>query len=172
MTPLLTRLRAWLAGRTEREQRLLAAAALVSVVLVVVGTVAAAHDDLEALRARVAGHERTLTEVRRLAAILRRSAPSADGAPAAPVATRLETTAREVVGRERVAGISPVTADGGPHAVALRVAGATLDEVVALLHACERQQPPLAVTRVALRKHPDDPAHLEATVEVADGDAP
>jgi hypothetical protein len=166
---MVERLRAWIAGRTVREQRLLAVAAVGGVLALAAATVAGVQDDLSALRARVAGRERTLREVRRLAATLRRTAP-ADDATAAPLLTRLEATAGGVVGHERVAAMTPVAAtaaDGGAAAVALRVGGATLEEVVRLLHACESQVPPLAVTRLELRKHPDDVTRFEATLEVA-----
>lgn len=168
MSRVREQLHAWIAGRTEREQRLLAVAAVGGALALAGAIVVSIHDDLEALRVRVAGRERALHEVRRLAATLRRTAPaSADGAAATPLLTRLEATVGGVVGRVRVAAMTPVAAEGSAPGVALRVGGATLAEVVGLLHACESQVPPLAVTRLALRKHPDDPARFEATLEVA-----
>lgn len=172
MSAVVAQLRAWLGGRTEREQRLLALAGAAAAIALLATTVAAVRDDLATLEARVAGRERALRDVRRLAATLRRTAPaSADGAAAAPLLTRLETTVVGVVGRERVAEMTPATPTAGdgaaPEAIALRVGGTTLEELVRLLHACESQSPPLVVTRLELRKHPDDPARYEATLEVA-----
>ena len=172
MTAILEQLRAWAGGRTEREQRLLAVAGAAATVALLAVTVAGVRDDLGTLEARVAGHERTLREVRRLAATLRRTAPTAaDGTAAAPLLTRIEATVGDVIGRERVAEMTPATPvanDGtAPAAIALRVGGTTLEELVRLLHACESQSPPLVVTRLELRKHADDPTRYEATLEVA-----
>ena len=170
MTALVEQLRAWIGGRTAREQRLLAAAAATAVAALVLVTVAAVRDDLRDLEARVAGRERALRDVRRLAATLQRSAPGGGVADAVPLLTRLEATVGGVVGRERVAEMTPaapVAGDGGQTSIALRVGGTTLEELVRLLHACESQSPPLVVTRLELRKHTDDPTRYEATLEVA-----
>jgi len=51
--------------------------------------------------------------------------------------------------------------------VALRLSGASLAETVRLLHTLESADPPLLVTRVALRKHPDDAHRFDATFEVS-----
>ena len=171
MSAVLERIRTWVAGRTEREQRLLAVAGAAATIALLAAAVLAARDDLALLDARVAGRERALRDVRRLAATLRRAAPpSPDGTAAAPLLTRLEATVGGVVGRERVAEMTPATPageGGAPEAIALRVGGTTLEELVRLLHACESQSPPLVVTRLELRKHPDDPTRYEATLEVA-----
>jgi hypothetical protein len=50
--------------------------------------------------------------------------------------------------------------------VALRIAGASLADVVRLLHGLESGSPRLAVARLELRKHPDDPTRFDATIEV------
>jgi hypothetical protein len=50
--------------------------------------------------------------------------------------------------------------------VALRVTDASLADTVRLLHALESGSPPLRVTSLTLRKHPDDPGRFEAAVEV------
>jgi len=165
-------LRTWVAGRTDREQRLLAVAGAAAAVVLLAAAVAAVRDDLATWETRVAARERALRDVRRLAATLRRAAPAAaDGTAAAPLLTRLEATVGGVVGRERVAEMTPATPAAGdgaaPEAIALRVGGTTLEELVRLLHACESQSPPLVVTRLELRKHPDDPTRYEATLEVA-----
>src|SRR5262249_56732197 len=115
-----------------RERVVLGAAAAVTVVVVAVSGVLGVRDDLAALGARAAGHERELAQVRRLAALLRRgAAPAARGGPDDPsLLTRLEAAAADVVGRERIAGMTPATAsleDGvQEERVALRLAGPSL----------------------------------------------
>ena len=132
------------------------------------------RDDLATLGARVAGHERELAAVLRAAAALRR-----DGAPAAGEAAdtpallaRLEAAATDAVGRERIASMTPTAGpveDGlAEERVALAVRGASLADTVRLLHRLETADPPLHVARLELRKQPDDPAHFDATVEVAE----
>jgi hypothetical protein len=163
---------AWLAGRSPRERTVLGIAAAVTLAVVAASGVLGVRDDLAALRARVAGHERELGEVRRLAALLRRGgAPAARGGPdESSLLTRLEAAAAGVVGRERIAGMTPATAaleDGvQEERVALRLAGASLPEVVRLLHAVEAGDAPLDVARLELRKHPDDASRFDATIEV------
>ena len=161
-----------LADLSARERRLLAAAAGVTA-LVLAGRLAlAVRDDLATLRARVAAHERELAEVRRAAATLRRTVPSpADGDDATPLLGRLESAAGDVVGRERIASMTPApgsTEDGiAEERVALGVRDASLVETVRLLHALEGGSPPLRVARLELRKHPDDAERFDATIEVA-----
>lgn len=167
----MSALAARLAGLAPRERRLLAAGAAITA-LVVVGRVAVAlHDDLATLRARVAAHERDLAGVRRAAATLRRSAPpAAQGDAAASLLARLETAADGVVGRERIASMTPSAGpveDGvAEERVELAVRGASLVETVRLLHALETASPPLRVARLELRKHPDETERFDATVEV------
>jgi hypothetical protein len=69
---------------------------------------------------------------------------------------------------DRVAALTPALAS--PEAtdrVTLRIAGASLAEAVALLHALDRDRPPLHVARLSLQKHPDDPARFDLVAEVA-----
>ena len=156
----------WLADRSRRERRLLAAAGLVTTIVVAWQATAAGRDDLTALRARVAGHERELADVRRLAATIgQEGAPTTD-ATGASLLSRLEGTAGAVVGRERIASMTPAAGVADGPRVALRVVNASLVETVRLLHALERDA--LGVARLELRKHPDDPAHFDATIEVAE----
>jgi len=156
---------AWLAARSARERGFLAAAAAIAAVVIVLDVAAAVRDDLATLRARVRARERELADVRRAAATLARSVP-ADEAAAAPLA-RLETAAVAVVGRERIAAMTPTPAEAGEERVALRVAGTSLAETIALLHGLETTTPPLHVARLEMRKHPDDAARFDVTLEVA-----
>ncbi len=156
-----------------RERALLVAAGVGTVALCLGLGVHAAVDDLATRRARIIGRERELAQVRRLATRLRRE----HATPAAPVdgpsfVTRLETAAADTVGRERIASMTPAGAAEAGERMALRITGASLDEVVRLLHALEGDPPPLAITRLELRKHPDDPGRFDATVEVARPDTP
>ena len=75
---------------------------------------------------------------------------------------RLEAAAGETVGRERVAALTP----DGDDRVTLQVSGAPLASIVALLHALEGGAPPAQVTRLDLRKEPDDPSRFDATLQV------
>jgi hypothetical protein len=130
--------------------------------------VGAIRDDLAALRERVAAQERTLSHVRGLAAELSHAAPAADGDA---LLARLETAADAVVGRARIASMTPLdgaeVAGAREERVALRLAGASLGETVRLLHALAAAEPPLPVVRLDLRKHPDDARHFDATIEVS-----
>jgi len=112
--------------------------------------------------------------VRRAAAALRRGGAPAAGEAADPPAllARLEAAATDAVGRERIASMTPTAGpveDGlAEERVALAVRGASLADTVRLLHRLETADPPLHVARLELRKRPDDPAHFDATVEVAE----
>src|SRR5262249_51724662 len=126
---LVTRVAAWLAALAPRERVLVSAAAVLTVVIGAGGAAPAGRADRSARRAGVAGHERELAEVRRLAAVLRQ-APATTATDGAPLLTRLEAAAMETVGRERIAGMTPTTSatsDGAQEErVALRVSGASL----------------------------------------------
>jgi hypothetical protein len=152
---------AWLAARSPRERRLLAVAAGLAAASGLGVLTLGVRDDLAALRARVAAHERELEQVRRLAGRLRQAAGPGPVA-GVPLLTRLEAAAGETVGRERIAGLTP----DGEGRVTLQVTGAPLDSVVRLLHALEAGAPPIPVTRFELRKEVDDPARFDATLEV------
>jgi hypothetical protein len=166
------RIAAWLASRAPRERALLAAALGVTAMVVAGLGVLAVWDDLVTLRTRVAAHERELREVRRLAARLRAGGGATTATPAVPLVARLETAAAELVGRERIAGMTPASTaldDGAvEERVALRLAGASLADTVRLLHALESAAPPLHVARLELRKRPDDRTRYEALVEVSE----
>jgi hypothetical protein len=156
----------WLGDRSARERMLLAIATGLSVAAALTTAVLAGRDDIAALRARVVAHERELDQVRRLAATLRRQT-SSEAPPDVPsLLTRLEAAADEAVGRQRIASMTP--AGEGPRSdrLALRVAGASLAEVVRLLHGLESGSPAIPVARLELRKHPDDRARFDATIEV------
>jgi hypothetical protein len=147
---------------------LLATAGLATALVVAWRVALAAHDDLATLTTRVAAHERELADVRRAAAVLAR-APAPAAADAPPLLARLETAAVAAVGRERVASLTPVAAEdaSAEERVALRLAGASLAQTVALLHALEAATPPLAVTHLELRKLPDDAGRFDATMEIS-----
>ena len=170
----MRRLAAWLATLSARERTLVAAAAAAAGLGLVASGVLGVRDDLATLGARVAGHERELAAVRRAAAALRRGGAPAAGEAADPPAllARLEAAATDAVGRERIASMTPTTSpveDGlAEERVALAVRGASLADTVRLLHRLETADPPLHVARLELRKRPDDPAHFNATVEVAE----
>ncbi len=154
----------WLERLSGRERRLLALAAAAALAIGAGALALAVRDDLATLRARVAGHERELAEVRRLAGALGHETP-APTADTGSLLGRLEAAAEETVGHERIASMTPVP--GEEARVALRVTDAALGDVVRLLHALEAGSPPLGVARLELRKHPDRPARFDATLEAA-----
>jgi hypothetical protein len=166
------RLTTWLTNLSRRERTLLAAAGAVTLGVLVLGAAVTVRDELAALRARVAGRERELGEVRRLAARLRQEGGTAAAAPSGALFTRLQAAIDESVGRERLAAMTPAEGpvEGGfaEERVAVSVRGATLPQVVALLHALEGGTPPLPVARVELRKLSDDPTRFDAAVEVVE----
>jgi type II secretory pathway component PulM len=164
------RLRATLARLAPRERRLLGAAAAVAGLVVVTHLALSTWDGVAALRSRVAGRERELAAVQALAARLRSGVAPADAAEP-PLVTRLEQVATGTVGRERIADMTPGTEQLGAgvqeERVTLRVSGASLAEVVSLLHALEVGPVPLPVARLELRKLPATQAQFAATIEVA-----
>jgi hypothetical protein len=158
----------WWDERSPRE-RWLATAALAALLATIAAiVVGAVRDDLAGLRDRVAAQERTLAHVRGLAAELTRAAPAGDGDA---LLARLETAADAIVGRARIASMTPLdgidVAGAREERVAVRLAAASLGETVRLLHALAAADPPLPVVRLDLRKHPDDPRHFDATIEVS-----
>lgn len=167
---MIEQLRTWLAARAPRERVLLA---VVGTIVGLAGVLAAAlaiHADLASLEERVASRERELTALRRLAADLGPTpTPAPAGSPS--LVTRLETAAEAVVGRPRIAAMTPTTAplpEGlREERVALRLAGTSLSELVRLLHGLGSADPPIEIARLELRKHPDDPRHFDATIEAA-----
>lgn len=166
---MIARLADWLTTRTPRERRLLQLAGAAAALAVVVAAAFALVDDLNARRARVAARERELHAVRRLAAELGDLSATADG-DGASLLTRLETTADAVVGRARIAAMTPIATPETDvvrsERVALRLSGTSLAETVRLLHTLATAAPPLTVSRLELRKHPDDARRFDATLEV------
>lgn len=163
--------RAWLTGRSARERMLVLIAGGLVVTILAVFAARAVLGDLALARVRVAAHEHELRDVRRLAAMLERRGPlpAADAGESSLLA-RLETAAGEVVGRERIASMTPESgAAEDEERVTLRVAGATLTETVRLLHALAIGIPPVSVTGLTLRKHPDDQTRFDAAFQVAQG---
>ena len=168
MSPRLT---GWIGSRSGRERALLIVAAATTAVVLVLGIALALRADLVALQARVDARERELATLRRLAADLGPVPVESARADARSLVTRLETAAAAVVGRPRIAAMTPTTAplpEGlREERVAVRLSDTSLGEVVRLLHGLESADPPLPVARLEMRKHADDPRHFEATVEVA-----
>jgi len=166
------RLGAWLAGLSPRERMLLTVAGALTLGLLVLGAVLTVRDDLATLHARVAGRERELAEVRRLTTRLRQAAGGEPSTPDGALFTRLQAAVDQSVGRDRLAAMTPaegpVEAGFAEQRVGLSLHGATLAQVVALLHALEGGAPPLPVARVELRKIPDDATRFDASVEVVE----
>jgi len=172
VTERLSALTAWLAGLSPRERTLLTLAGAFTLGLLLLGAVLAVRDDLATLRARVAGRERELAEVRRLAARLHQAAGGESSTPDGALFTRLQAAVDQSVGRDRLAAMTPAEGpvEGGfaEQRVGLSLRGATLAQVVALLHTLEGGAPPLPVARVELRKLPDDATRFDASIEVVE----
>ncbi len=153
-----------------RERRLLGVATGVAALVLVAHLALAVWGSLAALEVRVAGRERELRAVQALAARLRGGIAPAD-ATEPPLVTRLEQVATGTVGRTRIAGMTPGTTELGAgleeERVTLRANGASLAEMVSLLHALEVGPVPLPVVRLELRKLAGAPSQFAATVEVA-----
>jgi hypothetical protein len=164
--------RHWLAGRTERERRLVAAAATLLALVAIASLLVAVHDDLARLRARVGGHERELAQVRRLAATLGTAPVAPDGGT---LLTRVQTATDAAGLAERVAAMTPGPTSGRPDdregSLSVRVTGASLADTVRLLHELDADATGPAVSRLGLRKHPDDPRRFDLTLEVTAGRA-
>ena len=156
----------WLAGRSERERRLIVLAAVVSAAIGLASACLVVRDDFGTMRARVAAHERELAAVRRLAAAVAgaRPAGSDDGA----LMTRVQAATDAARLGDRVAAMTPA---GGPAdaRLAVRLAGASLAETVQLLHALDDAAVPLGVTRLGLRKLLGDPHRFDVTLEIVGG---
>jgi hypothetical protein len=161
--------REWLAQLEPRERRLVGVAAAVAAVVVAAQVALGVGDATSRLGARVAAHEQELVRVRALAARLRR-APAAPARDASLVSA-VEEVAAATVGRERIVGMTPATESAGDglteERVSLRVSGASLPDVVSLLHALEMAAVPLPVSRLELRKLPDAPTQFAATLDVS-----
>jgi hypothetical protein len=158
----------WLAGLTARERAAVAGAAIALALSGAVAVALAVHDDLSRLAATVESRERELAGLRRLAADLGPApAPSPAGGPS--LVTRLETAAAAVVGRPRIAAMTPASTllpEGlREERVTLRITGVSLGELVRLLHGLGSADPPIDIARLALRKHPDDARRFDANVE-------
>jgi len=167
----VTAVRAWLAGRSERERRLLTLAGVCALVLLTGGATIGVRNDLQRLRARVEARTLELAQIRRLAA-------AAPGAPdtqsdGATLLSRLQAATDAAGVAERVAAMTPAeTGSETSPRLAVRMTGASLAETVQLLHALDRDPPMLGVPRLTLRRHPDDPRRFDVTLEVAAGRAP
>jgi hypothetical protein len=161
---------AWLAGRAPHERVLLTAIGLAVIAAGILAAALAVRADLDRLSAAVASRERELAAVRRLAAELG-PAPATTRADGPSLVTRLETAAGAVVGRQRIAAMTPASTplpEGlREERVTLRLSGTSLAELVRLLHALGSAEPPVDVARLELRKHPDDARRFDASLEAA-----
>src|SRR5262249_11328302 len=104
------RLGGWIATRSARERALLMVAGSTTVVVLVVAVALGLRADLVALQAHVATRERELATLRRLAADLGPVPVDTARADARSLVTRLETAATAVVGRPRIAAMTPTPA--------------------------------------------------------------
>jgi Type II secretion system (T2SS), protein M len=159
-------LRRWLAGRTERERRLVLTALAVVLLAALASAVAAVHEDLTTRRARVDGHARELAAVRRLAATV--GADAAGGPDDGTLVGTVQAAADAAGLGERVAAMTPEAGgDERSTSLSVRVVGASLADTVRLLHELDAEPSRARIARLALRKHPDDPRRFDVTLDVA-----
>jgi type II secretory pathway component PulM len=154
---------AWWRGRSDRERRLLGLALLATALATVAQLGVAVAHDLARARARLAAQEHDLTAVRRLARELAQHHTAIVVNDDTPLVTRLEAAAAGVIGRERIASMTPMV--GARDGVALRLVGTSLGEAVQVLYGIERGGN--RVEKLDLVKHPDDPSRFDVTLEVA-----
>jgi hypothetical protein len=155
----------WLAGRSERERRLIGVAAVVCSIVAAGALALAAWDDVTALQERVAARERELAAVRRLAATVA-ARPAGDDVA---LMTRVQTATDAAQLADRVAAMTP---DAGGSRLSVRVSGASLAETVQLLYALAEGRAAVDVARLGLAKHRDDPRRFELTLDLAQGASP
>jgi len=158
----------WWQARSDRERRLLGMALVAGAVVVAAQAGIALVHDLARTRARVEAQERDLTSVRRLARALEQQRATAVTGDDTPLVTRLEAAAAGVIGRERIASMTPMVGTGD--GVALRLVDTSLGETVQVLYGIERGGN--RVDKLDLVKHPDDPGRFDVTLEVAGAEAP
>jgi hypothetical protein len=160
----------WLTVWAPHERALLAGVLAAAALGGLVAAALAIRADLARLEAAVAAGEQEVAALRRLAADLGPT-PAATPAGGPSLVTRLETAAAAVVGRPRIAAMTPATTplpEGlREERVTLRLAGTSLAELVRLLHGLGTADPPIDIAGLKLRKHPDDPRRFDASVEAA-----
>lgn len=162
------RLFTWWQARSAREQRLLGMALAASSVAVAVQLGLMVTRDLAQARARIEAQQRDLVAVRRLAREVTQDRAAAAAGDDTPLVSRLEAAAAGVIGRERIASMTPMV--GARDGVALRLVGTSLGETVQVLYDIERGGN--RVEKLDLVKHPDDPERFDVTLEVATAGAP
>jgi hypothetical protein len=162
------RLVAWWQTRSAREQRLLGMALLAGGLALGLQLAITVGRDLAQTRARIAAQEHDLAAVQRLARELAQQRASSAASDDTPLVTRLEAAAAGVIGRERIASMTPMV--GARDGVALRLVGTSLGETVQVLYGIEGGGN--HVEKLDLVKHPDDPSRFDVTLEIAGAEAP
>lgn len=163
--------RAWWYERSAREQRLLWLAFALAGSVTLTTAALRGRDHFRALEASIEARRHELGTVRRLAAEVEHGRGATPVAAASWVA-HVEAAATGIVGRERVAALSPATADDGQRHINLRISDATLAEVVALLYALEGDGGAQRVARLELFTRPGTEARFDVVTEVTTMEAP
>ena len=161
-------LAAWWCARSPREQRLLRWTAVAVALVMGLRILTLVARDFGTASARLATEERDLAVVRRLAAELIRTRRAAAAGDDTSLVTRMESAAATVVGRERIASMTPLV--GPADGVAMRLVGASLGDTVRILHAVESAD--RQVAKLDLVKHPDDPGRFDVVLEITGGATP
>jgi type II secretory pathway component PulM len=178
MNELRRRLELLLERLSPRERILLAGAAAVTVLLVGWLIASTLGEQRTLLATQITASERELAEVATLRdrymalrgendAVRSRLASGGDDFS---LFSHLEGVARETLSRERIAAMNPstrnVTDDLQEEDVEMRLSGISLRELVALLHAVEKTDLPLLVSRLQMKKRVDQPYIFDATLVV------
>lgn len=179
MSELRRRLELLLERLSPRERLLLGAAGAVSVGLLLWLTATTLAERRQTLLAQIAASERELAETTALrdrylhlrteSDVVRRRLAS--GGADFSLFSHLESTARDVLSRERVAAMNTSSHNVGDdlqqEEVEMRLSGVSLRDLVALLYRVEKSDLPILVGRLQMKKRFDEPYLFDATVVVA-----
>jgi type II secretory pathway component PulM len=174
------RFAAFLAGREPRERVLLFVGAGAAALLVLwLGVWEPLAGQLDRLDRSIAAARRDQGEIARLKArheelsaqvqdLERRVGGSEGGAS---LFAQLESVAVPIVGRERIAAMSPQTRAVGDRfeeeSVDVRIDGVPIRELVKLLHEIEDGSPPMEVSRASFKRQYKDATRLDVSLVVS-----
>ena len=170
---------AFLDGLAPRERTMLYAAASVTALLVAwLGIYEPMTNALSDLDRKIQIARRDAASVQALAEryrTLRTEVAELEGGDAsaggASLFSQLESTAVPIVGRERIVSMNPSSRPVGDRfeedLVDMRLEGVPLRQLIELLYTIEYKDPPMRLSRAALKREYKDPSLIDATLVVA-----
>jgi len=174
------RLAAFLAGLEARERVLLFAGVIVAVLLLLwLAVWEPLVGQLDGLDRNITAAQRDQAEIARLKGRyeelqsqvqeLERRAGGTEGG--ASLFAQLESVTVPIIGRERIASMSPQTRSVGDRfeeeSVDMRIDGVPVRELVKLLHEIEDGSPPMEVSRATFKRQYKDQTQLDVSLVVA-----